>query len=70
MLNTELLVGEYVVKKEPEEDNLEEECGSPLGPLHLEDLPLPLEEFLLDEALGLVDLDIEQYKVSSKTSPK
>lgn len=57
--------GEYVVKAEPEESDLIAECGSPLGPLPLEDLPLPLEEFLLDEALGLVDLDIEQLKDES-----
>ncbi|XP_044764903.1 segmentation protein cap'n'collar isoform X2 [Coccinella septempunctata] len=54
--------GEYVVKAEQEEENLVAECVSPLAPLPLEDLPLPLEEFLLDEALGLVDLDIEQLK--------
>lgn len=51
------LSGEYVVKSEELSESL---TGADCGPscdLPLGDLSLPLPEFLLDEALRLVELD-------------
>ncbi|KAG5899706.1 hypothetical protein JTB14_030098 [Gonioctena quinquepunctata] len=50
--------GEYVIKGELDVDLSGADCG-PSCDLPLGDLSLPLPEFLLDEALRLVDLDDE-----------
>ncbi|XP_018578767.1 segmentation protein cap'n'collar isoform X1 [Anoplophora glabripennis] len=50
--------GEYVIKGELDETLSGADCGSSCD-LPLGDLSLPLPEFLLDEALRLVDLDDE-----------
>lgn len=52
--------GEYVIKGE--EDTSGPESG-PSCDLPLEDLSLPLPEFLLDEALRFVDLEDEVSQV-------
>lgn len=53
--------GEYVVKEE-EEDATASNWDYTDRPQLLDDLPLPLNEFLLDEALGLVDLNEDKFE--------